>query len=243
MVHAIAELAARLVCHTSTTPLLLVTTKQVGTLACILERFGMPDCKPKPQPFSSGTKLSKAAGTPLDPELKLSFMEIIGSLMYLAICTRPDISHAVCTLARFMAAQTTVQMEYAKHVLRYLRSSTTYGFPLGVPLGGVGAHSLLGFCNSVWGGDFDTKRITTGYVFILNGGAIAWQSKLQQTVAASTCEAEYMAASAAAKEALWLRRLMCAFEIPPAAVEIRTVVREREERRRSAWSLHQWRPN
>eukprot|EP00955_Chlamydomonas_euryale_P014246 153360-Chlamydomonas_euryale.AAC.1 len=54
-------------------------------------------------------------------------MEIVGSLMYMATCTRPDISHAVNTLARFMAAPTTVHMEHAKHVLRYLRSSTAYG--------------------------------------------------------------------------------------------------------------------
>jgi len=199
-----------------------ITLSQKRYSTDVLERFGMSDCKPKPQPFSSGTKLSKAAGTPLDPELKLCFMEIIGSLMYLATCTRPDISHAVCTLARFMAAPTYLHLEHAKHVLRYIRSSSSQGITFGVPPGGAGAHSLLGFCDSDWGGDFETKRSTTGYVFILNGGAIAWQSKLQQTVAASTCEAEYMAASAAAKEALWLQKLMCAFEIPLQAVEIRT---------------------
>jgi len=82
--------------------------------------------------------------------------------------------------------------------------------------------TLVGFCDSDWGGDFDTKRSTTGYVFILNGGAVSWQRKLQQTVAPSTREAEYMAASAAAKEALWLRKLMCALEIPLKAVNIRT---------------------
>ena len=77
-----------------------------------------------------------------------------------------------------------------------------YGIIFGTSVG------LQGYCDADYASDVDTRRSTTGYVFILNGGAITWASRLQQTVAASTTEAEYMAAAFAIKEALWLRKIL-----------------------------------
>lgn len=71
-----------------------------------------------------------------------------------------------------------------------------------------GNEELIGYSDSDWAGDAKTRRSTTGYLFILGGAAISWSSRKQQTVALSTMEAEYMAASAAAQEALYLRRLL-----------------------------------
>ena len=79
----------------------------------------------------------------------------------------------------------------------------------------------MGYCDSDYAGDLDTRRSTTGYVFIMNGGAITWSSRRQQTVAASTTEAEYMAAAAATKEALWLRKLINDLQKPVSTVTIR----------------------
>jgi hypothetical protein len=66
---------------------------------------------------------------------------------------------------------------------------------------------FTGFCDANHGGDLETRRSTTGYIFLLGGAAVSWASKLQQTVAYSTVEAEYMAAAQAAKEGLWIRKL------------------------------------
>ena len=86
--------------------------------------------------------------------------------------------------------------------MRYLRRTADWGLRLGV------ASPLLGYCEADFAGDLDSRRSTSEYAFMLHGGAISWGSKVQPTVAASTMEAEYMAAAVAAKEVVWLRRLL-----------------------------------
>jgi hypothetical protein len=76
---------------------------------------------------------------------------------------------------------------------------------------GTGSGELQGYCDADYAGDIDSRCCTTGYVFVLNGGAISWSSRLQHTVAVSTAEAEYMAAAHAVKEAVWLRKLLADF--------------------------------
>ena len=90
-------------------------------------------------------------------------------------------------------------------VVRYLSSTSSKGIIFSC---NNGMCELSGYCDADFAGDIDTRRSTTGYVFKLAGGAISWSSRLQPTVAASTTEAEYMAASNATKEGLWLRKLL-----------------------------------
>ena len=86
-----------------------------------------------------------------------------------------------------------------KRILRYVQQTKSYGlrFKRGDSI------QMGGYCDSDWGGCLMTRRSTSGYVFLLGGAAVSWSSKRQTSVAMSSCEAEYMAASHAAKEALW----------------------------------------
>jgi hypothetical protein len=105
-----------------------------------------------------------------------------------------------------MAYPTVQHWSAAKDVLRYLAGTRDQGV-----LFKKGAGFLVGYCDSDFAGDVDTRRSTAGYVFTLCGGAVSWSSKLQVTVAVSTAEAEYMAAASAVKEALWFRKLLFDF--------------------------------
>ncbi|KAG1665162.1 hypothetical protein FOA52_005543 [Chlamydomonas sp. UWO 241] len=168
----------------------------------VIERFGLVDAQTKAQPISPTTKLSKSVGELLDEKHRHLFMELLDSLLYLAVCTRPDISQTVGVLARYMSCPTTAHLEAAKQVLRYVSGTRNFGICYG------NSGQLVGFCDSDYAGDPDTRRSTSGIVFILNGGAVIWCSRVQPTVAASTLEAEYMSASLSAKDALWCRKIL-----------------------------------
>lgn len=167
----------------------------------LADKFNMSECKGRNIPISVGTVLT-AIGEPLDVS-RFPYSTLVGSMMYLSVCTRPDIAFAVGALSRFMSAPTIDHWRIAKGVLRYLSNTIDTCLTFTKAKAGFKA-----FCDSDFAGNIDSRKSTTGFVFTLNGGAISWRSKLQATVACSTVEAEYIAASTAVKEALWLRLLL-----------------------------------
>jgi hypothetical protein len=183
----------------------------------ILQRFGMADAKPASTPLDPSIPLRKGDGAPLPADNQYGAM--VGALMFLAVWTRPDISFAVGALARYMSAPTSVHLLAAKHVLRYLRGTPGLGITFGGGQGGSPL-SVRGFSDADWAGNLDNRRSTSGYVFMLNGGAISWRSRLEQTVALSTVEAEYTSSAAAIKEALWLKQLMPELGVTCMAIPI-----------------------
>lgn len=123
--------------------------------------------------------------------------------MYLACWTRPDIAYAVSVLAQYFDCADERHFTAAKRVLRYLSGNRR----LGITFGG-GSAELIGFSDADWGGDEVTRRSRSGVVFMMNKGPVSWTSQKQSTVSTSTCQSEFMAAFEAAKQAVWLRRLM-----------------------------------
>jgi hypothetical protein len=191
-----------------------IKLSQTAMTLDLVQKYGMEESKIKTTPLSLNIKLTAEEGEPLDTE-KHPYSQLVGSMMYLSVCTRPDISYTVGALARYMAKPTMVHWQAAKGVLRYLSGTSTYGITYGRTTDG-----LLGYCDADYAGDQDTRRSTTGYVFTVGGGAISWSSKRQPTVAASTTEAEYMAAATAVKEALWLRSLFADFSFDITPVQL-----------------------
>jgi hypothetical protein len=179
-----------------------IQLSQARMVRDLLVKFSMDEAKPRVIPLSTSLRLSKDEGEPLDTAAH-PYSGLVGSLMYLAIGTRPDIAYAVSLLARFMSAPSAVHYQAAKGVLRYLAATVDYK----LCFGGSDCN-LYGYSDADFAADIDTRRSVTGYVFTMGGGAVSWSSKRQATVAASTTEAEYVAASSTVKEALWLRNLL-----------------------------------
>ena len=179
----------------------------------LIGRYGLASARARSVPLGTGDKLTKE-GEALDTTV-FPYAECVGSLLYLSVCTRPDIAQAVGALARYMAGPTEAHWQAALGVVRYLAGTAEDG----VTFGGSG-ETLVGYCDADYAGDVDTRRSTTGYVFLMFGGAVSWSSRLQPTVAASTVEAEYLSAAQAVKEALWFRKLGGDLELDLGTVQI-----------------------
>eukprot|EP00253_Pinus_taeda_P005882 PITA_05882 len=107
-----------------------------------------------------------------------------------------------------------------KRVFRYLCGTSDYGLCYQGRPGLDRVLDIRGFVDADWAGDLDQRRSTSGYVFNLFGGAVSWMSKKQSVVALSTTEAEYMAATHASKEAVWLQRLCSSMGLVQGAIRI-----------------------
>lgn len=181
-----------------------VTITSPGHVAALLHSFQMSAAKPNHTPMSAGARLQPTGEHPLEEGNR--YAEAVGSLLYLSTTTRPDVAYAVGVLSRYMSCPEEQHWRAVKGVMRYLVGTRDVGLVFG------GGDPLQGYCDSDFAGDVVTRRSTTGYLFTLYGGPVSWRSKLQATVASSTAEAEYMAAAAATKEALWLQKLMRSLE-------------------------------
>jgi hypothetical protein len=164
----------------------------------ILKRFGMIDCAPVKNPCSP-ENLSKCQGE----KVNVPYREAIGSLLFLAQATRPDIAYAVSAASRYNENHNEGQWKGVKRIFRYLQLTKNYC----LSFLREGGENLHGFTDSDYGGDIGDRKSTSGYVFMFSGAAVSWKSTHQRIVAFSSTEAEYIAASEAVCEALWLRQL------------------------------------
>ncbi|GJR29105.1 zinc finger, CCHC-type containing protein [Tanacetum coccineum] len=170
----------------------------------ILKKFNREDCSPVSTPMDPVEKLKPNTGKPVD---QLEYSRAIGCLMYAMTSTRPDIAYAIGRLSRFTSNPSRQHWKAITRVFKYLRGTKDYG------LSYVGYPSVLeGYSDASWINHVEDSSSTSGWVFLLGGGAISWASKKQTCITGSTMESEFVALAAAGKEAEWLRNLI--HEIP-----------------------------
>jgi ribonuclease HI len=176
---------------------------QDGYVKKVAERFGLLDCKPTHSPADANSTLrkmdEKEIFKPCNP-----YREMIGSLMYAMVCSRPDIADAVGSVSKYCERYSNEHWIATKRIVKYLKTTSDYA----LKYDGRVKSGLVGYADANWASDPDTRKSTTGYVFLLNGGAVSWKSKRQSTVATSSTEAEYMSLYSAVQEAIWLKRLL-----------------------------------
>lgn len=183
-----------------------LTLTQTRYIEGVLEKYGMRDANAVKTPLDPGCKLSKAHSE-RDGSNQNSYATLIGHLMYASIATRPDITYAVNRLASFTSNPQLEHWTAAKRVLRYLAGTRNAGITYHANLPTPSHNTLTMYSDADFANDEDRVSIS-GYVSILNGGAITWYSKKQSHVALSTAEAEYSSMANAAREAIWLRNLL-----------------------------------
>jgi len=132
------------------------------------------------------------------------YASLIGSLLYLSNCTRPDITYAVNKLSSYNAKPSEFHWKCAKRILKYLKLTAK----LGLTFKQSKTWNLTGYTDSDYASDLDTRKSTTGYLIQLNGNTISWNSKRQPTIATSTAEAEYMALFETTRELIWCNKLI-----------------------------------
>ena len=170
------------------------------------QRFGMADSYSVSTPANPNVTLSfQPDDLETTTALHVPYKEAIGCLMFISLLTRPDITYAVNRAAKFCEKPRNIHWTTVKRILRYWKGTPDFGL---VYQRNASTPQLTGFCDANYGGDIDTRRSRSGYVFKLGNNLIAWSSQGQKCTEQSTTEAEYIAACMATKEAIWLRRLL-----------------------------------
>ncbi|KAK8557936.1 hypothetical protein V6N12_010159 [Hibiscus sabdariffa] len=181
----------------------------------VLKRFSMEESKRGFLPMRHGISLSKemCPSTPQERERmsQIPYASAIGSIMYAMICTRPDLSYALSMTSRYQANPGEGHWTAVKNILKYLRRTKD----VFLVYGGEEELRIKGYTDASFQTDKDDSRSQSGFVFCLNGGVVSWKSSKQDTVADSTTEAEYIAASEAAKEAVWIKKFITELGVIP----------------------------
>lgn len=196
-----------------------ITLSQRNYINTILNRFGYSNVNPASSPLDPNTHLKKRDKSlpPADPATINDYQTKLGSIMYAAIGTLPQLAFAIQKLSQFSSNPSAEHLTALKRVFRYLAYVRDRN--LGLTYGGKEKwpEDIVGYSDSDWASDLDDRRSTSGFVFMLGGGAISWSSKKQASPATSSCEAEYMAAAHCARHAIWLRRLFSDLSIPTSS--------------------------
>lgn len=182
----------------------LLTINQAGYVNKLVDKFAMQDAKISSIPADPGSYLRKNPEN-IHSTKNIPYREAVGSLLFAARVSRPDIEYAVNYASQFLDCYTQEHWQFVKKILRYLKGTVDFG----ITFGNSGSlDSLQGFTDADYAGCLDTRKSRSGFVFILNGAPVSWSSQRQCIVSLSTAESEYIALAHGVKEAVWLRQFL-----------------------------------
>ncbi|MHC6131856.1 Ty1/Copia family ribonuclease HI, partial [Serratia marcescens] len=157
-------------------------------------------------PMITKCKLGKEEDSPkVDQTL---YRSMIGSLLYLT-ATRPDILYSVCLVARYQSDPREIHMQAVKRILRYLQGTKSFGLFYSRDTSPL----LHAYSDADWAGDSEDRKSTSGGAFFLGNNLVSWHSKKQESVALSTAEAEYIAATSCCTQVVWMREYLKNFGV------------------------------
>ncbi|GKA49104.1 zinc finger, CCHC-type containing protein [Tanacetum coccineum] len=177
-----------------------IAISQSDYIKKVLKKFNYFDCTPMSTPMDISEKLMPNNGQAVS---HLEYSRVIGCLMYAMTCIRPGIVFVMGKLSRYTSNPGTQHWQAIQRVLKYLKKTMNYrstytSYP----------SVLEGYTDASWIRNSEDNSSTSGWVFLLGGGAISWASKKQTCITGSTLESEFMALAAAGKEAEWLTNLI-----------------------------------
>jgi len=178
---------------------------QNAFISPILKRFNMQNDRDVSTPMDPNVKLDLAQD-PGENKLKdiKRYQAIVGSLMYAALATWPDISFAVAALCRYNSCPFTSHLTTTNTVLHYLTSTADFRLHCSTSSSTNSNDQLAGYTHHDWANDSSDRKSQEGYVFLLINGALSWQLRKQDLIAMLTLDAEYIAYSEGSREAQWL---------------------------------------
>lgn len=161
----------------------------------LLDKYNMADCKPVSTPLPTNCKLDVSDGNCLNDNI-YQYRQLLGSLMYLSVCTRPDISYACSQLSQYSTCFDVNHWRTAKRVLRYLAGTLNYGlhFVKGSD------YDIKAYADADWANDLSDRKSYTGFVIKIGENVINWEARKQRCTALSSTEAEYIAISDVCKD-------------------------------------------
>lgn len=168
----------------------------------LVNKVGLENAKVAKTPMDQGFLKSSTDSNVMEDSTK--YRSVVGALMYVAVCARPDIAASASILGRKFAAPTESDWTAAKRVVRYLKGTADWK----LKLGGAETNNLVAYSDADWAGDPRTRKSMTGSVAFFAGGAVSWTSRRQDCVSLSSMEAEFIALGETCQEILWMRRLL-----------------------------------
>ena len=177
--------------------------RQTAYIRDLMVRFGVSAAKCPLLPAEPNVFLSASDGEPLSPDGVTLYQSLVGSLLYVSVGTRPDVSSALRAVSRFVSSPTVVHLQSAMKILKYLAGTAEKGLKFSPS----GNSRIISFSDADYANDLDSRRSVSGGISILAGAAISWVSTFQSLVSQSSCESEYVALALQVQQCIFLKNL------------------------------------